>query len=480
MRTSDETDVSEVAQSLTMLCWAGDKEAIKDAVDRVVLEGPAEAARSASEAVNLEQSTRTTLGSNMALLKAAGDVLTPETADSTARWCIKLLSDLPTFYELYSPGFHAPIELLRLLTPMVPALSDDGTTELLEWLQALPEQPDQFIAQTYGSVFRAVVDRVWGKVDIEKLVLRPAGDHSALTQTIDRFRARSDVNYRTSLLEDIAKGDHAALLKFGDVESLTEPAVRGMLDTLSEEVRNITALAGRLSYNDGGASVRTLVLLNVWHADYARWEPFLEFLEEPRASKDDLVGCLSVLGRTPLKITADSERLAASLRRLMTEKGGDGKWLFGEWADVRGLAAEALLAVDPASVTEEDVWALMRGSSGQQHSAARIVARRERAEEFGLLVALSASDDTSVRAIVANRLAGWVSRGIAGARASALLSTMLDNRGTELPRAVVAHAQEAQEDDGMVQIIERYKSHVSATVRNAIRAIQERSEREMS
>jgi hypothetical protein len=164
----------------------------------------------------------------------------------------------------------------------------------------------------------------------------------------------------------------------------------------------------------------------------------------------------------------------------MTEKGGEGEWLFGEWADVRGLAAEALFAVDPDSVTEEDIWALMRGNSGQQHSAARIIAQREKAEEFGLLVALSASDDTSVRAIVANRLAGWVSRGIAGARASALLSTMLDSRGTELPRAVVAHAQGASGDEGMTQIIDRYKDHISATVRNAIRAIQARPEPETS
>lgn len=81
---------------------------------------------------------------------------------------------------------------------------------------------------------------------------------------------------------------------------------------------------------------------------------------------------------------------------------------------------------------------------------------------------------------MANSLAAWVSRGIADAKASALLDTMLDNRGTELPRAVVAHAQGTPADEGTTQIIDRYKDHVSATVRNKIRAIQERSEPEMS
>ncbi|AUZ34416.1 hypothetical protein C3B78_08100 [Arthrobacter sp. PGP41] len=480
MRTTEESDVSEVAQSLTMLRESGDHKGLSDAVHRIVHEGPAESARSASEAVKLEESTRTTLRSNMALLKAAADVVTPQTADSAAQWCMEHLLDLPAFHEKYLPGFYAPIELLRLLAPLVPALSDSGLKELLKWLEALPEQPDHFDAQTYGVVFRAVADRLRGTADIEKLVTRPAGDHAALTQVIAKLRAQDDPNYRLSLLKDIEKGDQAALHSFGDVESLTEPAVRGMLDALAKEVNNITAMAGALAYGGGTDSVRTLVLLNLWHPEYAQWEPFLKFLEEPRTSKDDLVGCLSVLGRLPLKITADRERLTTSLRRLMSEKGGEGEWLFGAWADVRGLAAEALFAVDPDSVTEEDIWVLMRGSSGQKHSAARIIAQREKAEEFGLLVALSASDDTSVRAIVANRLAGWVSRGIAGARASALLSTMLDSRGTELPQAVIAHVQGAPQDEGVTQIIDRYKDHISATVRRAISTIQERAEPEMS
>ncbi|MBG6179987.1 DUF4365 domain-containing protein [Arthrobacter sp. CAN_A1] len=479
MRTTDESAVSEVAQSLTMLRWSGDHKGLTDAVHRIVHEGPAESARSASEAVKLEQSTRTTLRSNMALLTAAADVLTAQTADSAARWCIEHLSDLTAFQDMYSPRFYAPTELLGLLASLVPALSEAGLKELVKWLEALPEQPDHFVAQTYGVVFRAVTDRIRGTADIEKLVTRPAGDHAALTQVIAKLRAQDDPNYRLSLLKAIEKGDQAALHSFGDVGSLTEPAVRGMLDTLAKEVNDITAMAGALAYGGSAESVRTLVLLNLWHPTYAQWEPFLKFLEEPRTSKDDLVGCLSVLGRAPLEITADRERLAASLRRLMSEKGGEGEWLFGEWADVRGLAAEALFAVTPDSVTEGDIWVLMRGNSGQRHSAARIIAQRGKPEEFGLLVALSASDDTSVRAIVANRLAGWVSRGIAGTRASALLGTMLDSRGTELPRAVVAHVQGVPGDEGMNQIIDRYKDHVSAAVRNAIRTIQERTELKM-
>lgn len=477
MRTSNETAPSEVAQSLTMLCWAGDSKALAEAVRRVVLEGPAGAARSASEAVKLDQSTRTTLRSNMTLLKAAADVLTPETADITAKWCMKFLSDLTAFGELYSPGFHAPIELLRLLAPVVPALSDAGRNELLEWLAALPEQPDQLTAQGYGSVFRAVAERIREAAAVETLVTRPAGDHEDLTTTIDKIRARFDTEYRLSLLDDIEKGDHSALSKFGDVKALTGSAVRGMLESLSEEVRHTANLASKGVYSTSPwDSAHTLVLLNMWHAEHAQWEPFLEFLEEVQVSKDDLVNSLALLGRTSLEITADSKRLGASLRRLMTEKGGDNEWLFGEWTDVRGLAAEALLAVDPDGVAEEDIWTLMRGSFEQQRSASRIIARREKAEEFGLLVALSASEDTTVRALVANSLAGWVSRGIANARATALLNTMLNNLGTELPRAVVAQAQGGPGDEGMMQIIDRYKDHVSAAVRNTIHAIQVRSE----
>lgn len=474
MRTGKETGVPEVAQSLTMLRWAGDSKALKDAVRRAVLEGPAEAARSASEAAKLEQSTKTTLRSNMALLKEAADVLKPETADLTAQWCMRFLSDLPAFNQLYSPGFHAPIELLRLLAAVVPALSDAGKNELLEWLVPLPEQPDQLTAQGYGAVFRAIADRVWGTVHIEKLIARQAGDHADLVLVIDRLRARFDAEYRLSMLEDIEKGDHAALSKFGNVKSLTEPAIRGMLNTLAKEVSRTTDMARGGAYSSGGYdSPHTLVLLNLWHAEFAQWEPFLEFLEEPQVSKDHLVNCLSLLGRTPRPITADSERLAVSLRRLMTEKGGDSEWLFGEWADVRGLAAEALFAVDPDAVTEEDIWVLMRGSSEQKLSAAFIIARRGKAEELGLLVALSASDNTSVRAVVANCLAGWVSRGIAGTRSSALLNTMLENPGTELPQAVVAIAQGAPGDEGMMQIVDRYKDHISASVRNTVHAIQE-------
>ena len=474
MRTSSATEASEVAKSLTMLCRAGDSSALTEAVRRVVLDGPAEAARAAADAVNLEQSTRTTLRSNIDLVKAAADVLSPETADATAAWCMKYLSDLPAFYDLYSPRFHVPIELLTLLAPVVRAMSETGKSTFLDWLIDLPGQPDQLTARGYASVFRAVVYSDWRPGDIEKLTARQSEDHADLALAIDTLRAQSDADYRLSLLKQIEKGDYAALEKFGDVTSLTAPAVRGMIDALAKEVRHITALAGGLAYGNGGSSPRALVLLNLCHPEHAQWEPFLELLEEPRVSKDDLESSLSLLGRTTRRITADSERLVACLRRIMAQKGGDGEWLFGEWTDIRGLAAEALSAVDPDGVTEGDIWALMRGSSEEQLSAALIIARRGKAEEFGFLVALAASDNTSVRAAVANGLAGWVSRGVAGDRPAALLNTMLDDPGTELPRAVVAKAHGAAGDEGMSQIIDRYKHHVSAAVRNAIRAIQER------
>lgn len=473
MRTNVQTEAAEVAKSLVMLCRAGETDSLADATRRVVLEGPAAAARAASESVRLEVSTRTTLLSNMNLLRSAGDVLAPDVADSTAKWCMTFLSDLQSFHRLYLPNFHVPNELLKLLTAVVPALSAECRSSLVGWLVDLPGQSDQLTAQGYASVFRVVSTKPRDAGVVEKLAARQAEDHADLSLAIDKLRAEVHVEYRLSLLYDIEQGDHAALHKFGDVQALTGPAVLGMLAKLGEEVRETIALAKRGAYSLGSYdSPHTLVLLNLWHPDHAQWDPFFEFLEEPGVSKDDLVRSLALLGRTTLDITADKERLAKSLRRLMTETGGDAEWLFGEWADVRGLATEALFAVDPVAVSDMDLWALMRGSSEQQISAALIIARRERPEEFGMLVALTASDDTSVQAVVANCLAGWVSRGIARDESSAWLEAMLDNPGTELARAVVARAKGAPEDDGMMQIIDQYKNHLSASVRNMIGAIQ--------
>ncbi|MDQ0102974.1 hypothetical protein J2T10_002631 [Paenarthrobacter nicotinovorans] len=473
LRTDGETPADDVMEALTMLRLGGDHKAMPHAVRRVVLEGPAQAARLAAEMVPLEHLTRTTLRSSMELLKAAADVLSPKTADETARWCIHYLSDLQSFNESYAPAFYVPTELLKLLAKVVPSLSETGAHMLLDWLTTLPEQVDQLTAQGYASVIRAVGIKTWRQGDIEKLAARRAGDHMALIGAIDKLRATFDADYRASLVEDIAKGDHDALDKYGDVSALPSAAVQGMLQSLAKEVRHITDLAGGLVFNDGGYSPRTLALLNLWFPEQAEWDPLLEFLEEPRVSKDDLSGCLTLLGRTRLPITADKERLAAALRRLMTEKGGEGEWLFGEWTDVRGVAAEALSAVAPDALAEEDIWALMRGSLEQQFSAALILGTRGKPDELGLLVALSVSPDTSVKAAVANCLAGWISKGIARSRSSALLNAMLDNAGTELPRAVVGSAKGAPDDEGVLQIVERYSHHISASVRRSIQAIQE-------
>jgi hypothetical protein len=92
------------AGGLSSLRLAGDEDAIKQAGQRLLEDGPSTALRTAASAVRLDTATTSTVFADLALLKTAGDVLDEETAKAAADWLAAALENPPDLLESTRTG----------------------------------------------------------------------------------------------------------------------------------------------------------------------------------------------------------------------------------------------------------------------------------------------------------------------------------------------------------------------------------------
>lgn len=457
---------AQVVASLHGLRWAGDKNALEKATRRVVLDGPAAAAREVAQTVDLTRSTRTSIQSDISFLNRAADVLDTETADRTVEWALQTLTDPSPFQARYQPSFAVWYYVMELLASTVPAASPNANRSTIEHLLALPRQDDQHRAQLCAQVLKAISPSVWTNHDMERLANRPADDNKELTKEIDWLLAKHDAATRERLLEKIRGGSLQTLEEFPDIRALSLEEVRPIIEVLQTGLGQQKDEARQGSYGYGGPDLgNILTILNMWHPEAADWEPIVDLLAEQSASTHQLSGTLLALSWMPERVPEHIvERVTPLLRERMTRTPSQSSPVH---QDVRGGAADALNSLRPGALTNEDLWALMGGTREQRASAALVIARRKNPSDINLLGAFAQDGDVKVRATAASCLSWWIKEQVNPQEALKLLRGLLQDSGTRLAVSVSAtlassHPEVLQQCESLVGLL---MDHVSASVR---------------
>ena len=470
MTYESDASVEPVVSSLQDLRWAGDHKALDKATRRVVLDGPAAAARQAARTIDPARSTRTSIQCDIALLKQAADVLDAETADRAVSWALQTITDPRSFLERYQPAFAAWYYMVELLAATVPAATIDACRKVIEHLLAVPPQKDHHRALLYARVLKSIDPSAWTSHDMEMLATRAASDHEELREAIDRLLAQHDPTTRERLIEQLRTGSLKALNSLPDVRRLDAETIRPIIQVLNEKLTQQREEARHGGYGIGGRDLgQTLTLLNMWHPQVADWKPIIELLADPLSAAHHLGGTLSALSWTPTQVPAHiAEEITPLLREWMARTPVDDPF---NPTDIRGQAADALNALHPGALTNEDLWSLMEGTRDQRASAVLVMARRKNPIDINLLASFAQDEDVKVRATVANCLAGWVKEGVNPQETVELLQRLLRDPGTRLARSVSTTLANTQLEDlkKCETLVELLSNHISAEVRREIK-----------
>jgi len=484
LQTEEGQSAETVAASLSMLRSAGDEKHLKLAVRRALRVGPAAPVRQVAGAIELARSTRTSVRADLAFITTGADVVDVADADRFAMWALQALEERGALPSPVGPSHRDTI--LQMLAALVPVVSDEMARRIVEHVVALAPQVDQGVARQYAAIIYALDEDDWTTPDIAALRARPREDNWELADAIDSVLAPHDAETRQALLDRTRSGGFPAIRALGalgEVRSLPYDVVAAIIGHLGSQVRAQIAQSRTFSYGLGGPDLgRLLTRLNLWHPVQASWAPVVELVGEAASHPDHLAGALRLLTGATRPVPDDISRpvpddisaamepaLHAILRR------GDKRAHMATRTEVRGLAAEALDALRPGAVGDEDLWTLMAGSPAMRASAVNLVARRRDPAQFPFLAGHAHVSDPIVRATAARCLATWVAEGIEAPRAVRLVTRLLDDDpGTQVAKAVSAAVLDATDPSGMGEIVGRLKSHVSGMARGRALAVEAR------
>ena len=217
---------AHVVSALTAMRITGDDDGVKLAVRHVLRVGPAIAVKDAASGIDIDISIRTGLLADIELISAAADVLDVADVDRQAEWALRVLEDPPIITQRLKPTFLVPIYVLRMLTELIPVLSEAGLRTVIDHLTGLPAQTDQAEAHGYMMAMSRIPASCWTTDDLNKLVRQ--GDNFELAAQITSVLADTKPETRTDLLSKINEGDLSALAAYGDARRPTDRNGQGV------------------------------------------------------------------------------------------------------------------------------------------------------------------------------------------------------------------------------------------------------------
>lgn len=461
----EDSDPDTIIDSLSMLRRAGEDESVTKVARRLLRYGPASALRDAANQVNLNDSTRSSVRADMALLRGAGDVLTESCADATLTWMLGTIDAPLSFIQKFSPTFRLPNAFLEVIADIALALSNDGVRTLSSHLASLPTQIDQLTARTYGQILNSLPPTLWPAELVTPMSTRME-DNFELRNAIDRFQASRLPGNRPLLVPRISNGDLDALHAYGDVRDLPSEVAASLVASLSAKVEEQIAQAGR-SYTSGDHNpLRTLLLMSVNHATCARWDLIVKAIEVAAGSPQGLSETLRLLANVPDSVpVAHKDTLVKALRSLAQSKIRDDPW---DDTDVGSDAKDALNVLDPGSVTFPDLLEMLQTNASTEQSAVLIIARQKNVADLPILAVIAEKGMAGSKAVVAHCLAKWVCDGVAVEQALPVLERLLQQTGTVVARSVINIVQDAARSDGADTLAQVLGAHTSAQVRRAV------------
>ncbi|MHA7133780.1 DUF4365 domain-containing protein [Oerskovia turbata] len=460
---SEHADDDMASESLTQLRRAGSVEAIRAGVNHLLEAGPARAVQIAAEQIDLDQVTHTETSASIELLVRGADVLSTSTADAAARWAMQDEAALRVWIERVRPTFAVEFKRIELLTALVPAVSDTVATAIRQQVTRVPPLADQATAHSWARLISAIPESDWAADELAMLLAR-SGDHDTIQNALLPLRTRHDAGDRAANDDRLRAGDLTALVGVGQIANVPLDAAAPLVAAAS------TAIRARLAQSRGGLYIRgnmdlgrILVLLNTHFPDSADWDPILELLAAPHASRDLLKWTLRTIPPFAEKIVDPARtRLADALLDLIARPPGPRLPIVG--GDPQAAASSALDALQPGAITPER-WIQTRDTR-ERCELISALARRLDPRDTDLLVILAGDRDARIRAEVAVALSYRLDKGISTDTALETLSHLVKDDGTLVARQV-ASSWPDEPSSRLRPLAASLSSHLSATVRTA-------------
>ncbi|MGV9950094.1 hypothetical protein [Rhodococcus aetherivorans] len=462
--TTRNSPASEVASSLTRLRLVGDRVGLEAALKRVLRSGPAEAARLAGSAIELNQTTVTSSLSDLVFIIKAADVLATVDVDAHAEWALCVLEDPTSFSERVQPTYHVRIFVLKMLGSLTRATSPIVRRKILDHVISLPPQVDQTTSTDYGTLVLGLDREDLSEADLARIVSR-TGDDWELATAFDMLVADEE-STKTRVMDEALRGSLDALIKLDDesVSSLDSDAVEAQADALKKAIKQQTVETAGFNYDVSQPSYlgRELTRLYMRHPQYAEWEVIESLLNDPTVPSTRIAEVLVLVCRFPARVPPEvAARLRPICRSIQKREPGSMDIVV-----VQGLAAEALDTLLPGGLSDAELWSLMAGGTQQRISLSRLIERRRDAQQFNVLACLCHDANVKVRASAAFCVARWAAADVASPSSRLLLMRILEDPGTLLARDVALGLQvERPHRSDMSEVLQKLRDHISSQVR---------------
>ena len=461
IRSDGTTDAAEVKDLLATLHQSGASKLIRDAVRRVVNEGPALAVHAGARDIRPHRSTHTRASADLAYLVGAGDVIDPSQADELCRWAIAVIREPAEYVGRTRPTFLVGTKLRELMAAVVPAANLTVQQTVIDFLLEDCPKEGSLEDQDVARIVWAIPEDAWTDERLDQAVILTAGSNGRTAKVLKRLAAQRRPEVHQAVIDRADAGDLGSLSSLGPVTELRSDTAAALIASLSDTVDRLTEHARRGLYLGGGMDVvRELTLLNCWHSGVSNWSPVLAALSEPALQSDQLVDAITLLARLPEKVPSGVRGdLIDVLERLRIRPIRDD---LIERLDVRGPAFEALWALG----ARPSLLQCLVGDPAERRSAAVVIGREELTSEVGVLALLTQDTEPGVRSAAANALGVWAAKGLGGHEVVRLCEGLLADSGTLIAKGLAnALVDRPTLADQVVPLKHRLMNHPSAQIR---------------
>jgi len=296
VRLNRYSAAAEAQSGVSQLRYAGSARALKDAVGRLVSDGPAISITDATRGIDLDRLTHTSAKATLELLRHGGAVLAEDVADGVVSWLVRTVSEPDEFIRRVRPAFDVETALADTLAGVLRSANLQSHKTVIDYLAAKAPVEDELVARSWARVVR----RLPQACDAEAVshALENAEDgHRLLRDALRGVAANHIESVRDVLLADILEsGSPDALSAWGEVRTLPAEAMERAIDHIVSQLaeRRASASSGVIRGWDIDQP-RNLVVINKFHGARAQWTPLVEYIEDRNVYSGEKAGALEAL-----------------------------------------------------------------------------------------------------------------------------------------------------------------------------------------
>ncbi|MGX7829656.1 DUF4365 domain-containing protein [Actinokineospora sp. 24-640] len=479
LRCDRHAAAQDVAHLLTDLRLSGAEKELRQAVARVLDDGPAEAVTIAADAVDFGNWTRTTCDATLTLLQRGGDVLTTATATRAVAWLLDTLDDPTTFLTRTTPRFHVLPRLVETLAGVIPAATSDDHERVADLVLAIPPQRNHVPSDAWRSVVKALPTTVWTPERAARARAAAPGHHAQLRLALLGVAARVNEQAQHDLRRTLSQDGAAGVNALGPGwQNLTDDEVTALRDqaveTIQRQVVDAKATAHSI-YDHDPADV--LVLLNLFYPHLARWEPVYELLAEPMVAGADKVGSLQRLANhaNQLHPHVRGRVLQIARENLVGPPSPLDDYPLSQ--DPHGATVRLIATLSRESEeTASGLMTLLAGDDTDRAHAVAVAQLLPRPAAVGALAALTSDPRPHVRALTASALLRLTLTEPADTLALHALTAAAHDPGTRVARRISLSLKNMPDiPTELKHVVSSLRGHISATVRHHLPDVPDRT-----